>query len=850
MTDPICFALLRNSIYQILHSTGFESSHGEPINVLTDIFGQYIQLLASSASTFAHLGGRSVASPWDIVDGLIDVQVTLDQLEEWLDTEQGQFLTPAWSNKTDPSRVLKDIVTNGRMYQDYILYQYNNQQYHQININRMNGNANNDDQPILTKMDHRNASLPDYIPSHMPSFPTDDFNGISDQQADIQQSQLSSNQMHTTQLSYPMTSLLPSSTSNNNNNNNNNHKPSSKKPNDNPFTQLVPFEESSLASGNGLSLTISSLYSKPTSPLQQRQQMDNNDDDDDDEYMEMAKKRRFAEVNGSMETTMNRMMERYSEQEYQQQQNLLTNGNRIIFQQLTQNEAAPGKTIFGTRDGMLDEIVHRIAPPIALARLSSPNLLLDTATVSSPATSTPITISAPTQLPTPPAPVISTPTENRRSSSPLPPPVSSKSIMPLNVIPPTDPSMYVSSQFTSSPSPHNDLKTSLPPSESESLIPSTATTAETTSSIITSLPSSTSSAATAAVTSASATSALDASSSSSSSSSMTPLQSFVSMDDHTNESTPMPNSSEVPTVKIPTSLAMLSARGNTNSIKKDKKKLSVKAALKDNNGLPKKKKKSRLSVDLEDNINANLSMSKPSLSTSVRSIETNSIGSTTTTTTITGIPKMVPRVDLPTKEKIEGNGERTPDTPRVRFKDQLEDSNKHQDNNRSKAISMQSSSLSPPVPPSDFTTPMKKKKKKKKHDQQMPPSGPTVINTISTAPTTAMTTALSKEPNSTATTKSMTTTASSFSSGNNNYSSTPIRSTPISNVAPIMLLPTPATTYYDTSETVRCICENPTVDYGTFMISCDKCLVWFHGTCVGIAEHDQVEEWICRRCHY
>jgi hypothetical protein len=50
------------------------------------------------------------------------------------------------------------------------------------------------------------------------------------------------------------------------------------------------------------------------------------------------------------------------------------------------------------------------------------------------------------------------------------------------------------------------------------------------------------------------------------------------------------------------------------------------------------------------------------------------------------------------------------------------------------------------------------------------------------------------------------------------------------------------------SEEISCICENPTVDYGTFMIACDTCSVWYHGSCVGIAESDQVEEWYCRRC--
>lgn len=50
------------------------------------------------------------------------------------------------------------------------------------------------------------------------------------------------------------------------------------------------------------------------------------------------------------------------------------------------------------------------------------------------------------------------------------------------------------------------------------------------------------------------------------------------------------------------------------------------------------------------------------------------------------------------------------------------------------------------------------------------------------------------------------------------------------------------------AEEIRCICENPTVDYGTFMIACDNCSVWFHGSCVSIAESDQVEEWYCKRC--
>jgi hypothetical protein len=50
------------------------------------------------------------------------------------------------------------------------------------------------------------------------------------------------------------------------------------------------------------------------------------------------------------------------------------------------------------------------------------------------------------------------------------------------------------------------------------------------------------------------------------------------------------------------------------------------------------------------------------------------------------------------------------------------------------------------------------------------------------------------------------------------------------------------------AEVINCICENPHVDYGAFMIACDQCSVWFHGDCVGIKESDQVAEWYCMRC--
>ncbi|KAF8981470.1 hypothetical protein BGZ46_002725 [Entomortierella lignicola] len=52
----------------------------------------------------------------------------------------------------------------------------------------------------------------------------------------------------------------------------------------------------------------------------------------------------------------------------------------------------------------------------------------------------------------------------------------------------------------------------------------------------------------------------------------------------------------------------------------------------------------------------------------------------------------------------------------------------------------------------------------------------------------------------------------------------------------------------DGVEVIDCICSNPTLDDGLFMIACDKCEVWFHGRCVGVRESDNVGTWYCQRC--
>ncbi|TPX61414.1 hypothetical protein SpCBS45565_g07244 [Spizellomyces sp. 'palustris'] len=57
-------------------------------------------------------------------------------------------------------------------------------------------------------------------------------------------------------------------------------------------------------------------------------------------------------------------------------------------------------------------------------------------------------------------------------------------------------------------------------------------------------------------------------------------------------------------------------------------------------------------------------------------------------------------------------------------------------------------------------------------------------------------------------------------------------------------------TVYNHEDIINCICRNPHVDDGGFMIACDRCGVWYHGHCVGLpSEKAQgVGDWFCPRC--
>lgn len=690
---------------------------------------------------------------------------------------------------------------------DSLLYQYStlDQQYQMVDSSSSSNNNNNnkvtkddnDIQPAAVTLTVR----PDYIPAHLPAFPptttaATDPEKMLDTSVTEKRTDLT-----TIQTPYPnlLSSLLPST----------DHKlsppSSSKKANDNPFTHVVSFDESSLASGNGLFFTLASSS-------QQKHKIK----DDHEEDLERAKKRHRAEINGSMESTVNTIM-----QQYHRQQHLYTipmDGNQRMFQHITQNEAAPGKTLLGTRDGVLDEMVYRLAPPVALARLSSPNLVMDTTPSDSDS-------SRPQSTPTP--------TTDTPGTAATPPPP------PLPLAPPAPAPPAPTSALTPIPALASISVTS--PSPAPAPAPVSA-----------------------------------------------PVQPLSKLGSHSRLDSPQPK------IKAPMSIATFSARGDTNASKKG------------NNGdvstplpplpppPPKKIKKPRRPSDLNNTLppyppTVSSNIYRKTLSPTGKSkehyhhqhrpaaplpaprpqpVKQNSLNPTPSTT-ISASASALASTSVTVSASVATASARQKPTqssiihpiasiPPARPLPHHHSSHPHQQQQSFKSNSFDQTPkpLARPRPPLMKTIPVPPTRSDPAARYTAPVKKPTTAATTHPSPT--VTILKKKKKRQDAADQSLPPSTLKVRFEEDTRPPPPIQQNGIKHPFASYSHPSPLPdaaikkkvepAYNDTSETVRCICENPTVDYGTFMISCDSCLVWFHGSCVGITEQMLVEEWICSRC--
>ncbi|ORY93424.1 hypothetical protein BCR43DRAFT_526981 [Syncephalastrum racemosum] len=379
MPDQYVFELLRTMALQILQSAGFDSAHTDPTHVLTDIMGKYIEMLAATASAYAQLAGRANPNPFDVMDSLHEVDIDLDTLREWLD-EEGKALMPAWTAQSDPGRTIEGFVGNGRRrYDDALVFEYRDMEENSDNEEEAeeaeeaeeeaaeSADTEETEHPLsppdqipdtlYTEKQQEEKNLPSHIPPYMPPFPSDtkEEDQPPPQLPHLQQQQQQQQQQH----QHPLHPALA----------HNSDAPAPiivrhrRKPVDNPFTHVVSYEESIMATEK----TTPALTLPSPSSVEENQ--------------DKAQSRQHQEdVRPNRNLPMKRALESLqSEPEQSKKARLGLSGNHTMFRQFTQDEAAPGNTMFTSNPGILGELLRRVAPPAMVSKLSSPNLLVDVA---------------------------------------------------------------------------------------------------------------------------------------------------------------------------------------------------------------------------------------------------------------------------------------------------------------------------------------------------------------------------------------------------------------------------------------------------------------------------------------
>ncbi|KAI8343674.1 hypothetical protein BC941DRAFT_509088 [Chlamydoabsidia padenii] len=371
MADDFCFALLRSTTLQILQSVGFESVQLSSADTLTDVFGQYMEFLASTVCDYAQLSGRTSGNAFDVMDGLSELSIDVETLQAWLDSD-GKSFEPAWSDQSDPSRALEGVVDTGKVKLDEPLVYEFLQGDHPLD--EMNGvdslpttPTDQYDETAKTVLStpppptqQTTTNLPDYVPSYLPAFPI-----ISTINKD---EELESNKetQNDTQQVLPSSANLP-------------HPLTVKKKKKlitNPFTHITPFEESFIATDKDAPppMALSALDITPSTTVSNT---------------DMSPSVPSLSLSAQRDLSLKRMMDAYEKEEGQhtRKRQLASHSSLSrIFQQDTQDEAAAGTRLFGKSQGLLGDIVRKVAPPLALSTLSTPNLMVDVMTTGNEST--------------------------------------------------------------------------------------------------------------------------------------------------------------------------------------------------------------------------------------------------------------------------------------------------------------------------------------------------------------------------------------------------------------------------------------------------------------------------------
>lgn len=67
----------------MLQSAGYDAVQKNPMAVLSNCLGRYLEFLAEAAKDFAEHSGRSRITAFDVADGLSELGIDLSDLKEW-----------------------------------------------------------------------------------------------------------------------------------------------------------------------------------------------------------------------------------------------------------------------------------------------------------------------------------------------------------------------------------------------------------------------------------------------------------------------------------------------------------------------------------------------------------------------------------------------------------------------------------------------------------------------------------------------------------------------------------------------------------------------------------------------
>ncbi|KAI8362719.1 hypothetical protein EDC96DRAFT_608889 [Choanephora cucurbitarum] len=359
MTDNVCFSLLKTATQQIIQSAGFEAANSRSIDALADVFGRYIELLGCTASAYANLNGRTMSNSRDVMEALTEVAIDPDNLKIWLE-EEGKSLSPCWSAQSDPGRLLQDVVSGGMPhYEDMMEYMFGHVQPFELPS----------DEPLPdSPSESKQHDLPDYIPGYFPPFPEtkddtvmEEAELLEKQQKEQQELQL---QLQKKKKDLPLPVIVK-------------HR---KKPIENPFTHIIPFDESNLASAEKSEIEDEkplSLSFDHTAPKRLTEH-------DQEEHIRLLKRYKTTVE------PLKRALGQLEVPHYKLAEGLKPHEKEALFRAQTQDAATPGSYMFNKDNGVFDEIVLRMAEPLISSKLTAPNLSFDVA-IANPSTTAPAT---------------------------------------------------------------------------------------------------------------------------------------------------------------------------------------------------------------------------------------------------------------------------------------------------------------------------------------------------------------------------------------------------------------------------------------------------------------------------